>query len=322
MDRSAPRRTSILSIAIVLTVAFGPVEAVAQRVEVTSRFEPLVTTPAVLPLPAPVRARPASGERSTARGVKIGAIAGAAVGAVGGAFLGLVVRALCESDCHPRSATLFAAETGLLGAVLGAGSGAILGAIVGAAVPAQAGEPAEAEREPASERGIGRLMFVPAVSIPATTAGGAGPGGSAGFAALLGRASIGLEGGVYRLGGRVITRYPPCLPPGPCVDSLSVSDYAWSAGAVVRLEPLGGDRLRPYALLGAGLYSWRTREEAEVSTSLELVGYSWGLGVQAALPKSGLGLAAEARRHDNLSVGAQDRELGFYTLGLGLTYSW
>ncbi len=191
-------------------------------------------------------------------------------------------------------------------------SGAAIAAFVAVALP-----PALAPA-PACAQAIGAFSLTGGYAAHARGSGGGGGELAVAFTPVFGPLSFGPEVGVAGLGRQPVASECPVVD---CPDRLGVApEVAWHAGGVVRLE-VGALALRPYAVAGAGLYSWRS-STSDVTTSLELVGYSAGLGVRSRLPWAAWSARLEARRHDNLSHSGSARELAFYTVSAGLSRVW
>ena len=239
-------------------------------------------------------------QRSTRKGMKIGALIGAPAGAAFGAFLFTLATGLCQYECTDDAGRAIVLGTIGFGAA-GLVSGGALGAVIGAAIPRWV-EITKAPVKPdklarANSPRIGSLSLTPAY---ARFASDDENGGGARFAYMFHtrHISLGPELGRYGMGDRRVAH----------------------AGGIVRVGT-GNDRtIEPFANVGFGLYSWSL---ANGGGAIQLGGYSLGGGAQVRSSRGRLSAFAEGRWQSNLThSGDMNPQYGFYTVGIGGSVAW
>jgi len=229
-----------------------------------------------------------------------GALVGGLAGTAGGILFGLFVSEVSEGDLASGTSAIVG---GLLGAVAGAGLGALVGSafsgwklryeasgdgrgweapLPGAPAAGRA-EPPPAGPEPWGRRTgwlvgqVGGSAWTGAETTAGDASGGAG--------ALLGAAIL-AEFGAWRIG-------PEAQLAGIGADQ-SVVTY----GGVVHLR-LGGGRLQPYAIGGAGGQSWDSGGASPGQVDASLFALNGGLGARFPVGRS-TAFGAELRAHHSV----------------------
>jgi hypothetical protein len=259
-------------------------------------------------------------QRSTRKGMQLGALIGAPVGAVFGVFLVWFADALCENACNGVSAgelALGAVGFGAFGLV----SGGTIGATIGATIPRWGEITDKRTRVPSDpDAPIGSVSFMPAFAQFGQSESGGGFGGRANYTFETRNLAVGFEAGTYSAGTtRQLEFQPPCDANVSCFDTADVKTSVFHVGGVARVVPGGQRGLKPYASLGVGVYNW----DSDFSGSITLAGYSVGAGLQMRNRNARRGLFAEARWQSNLSrSGHPFAQYGFYSFALGSTFAW
>jgi hypothetical protein len=303
-----------LGIVLRVTAANEQVTGVLERVDAGNLY--LADPDRVLPLNTVTDAW--LQRRSTRSGGKVGAIVGGSAGAVtfglGYAFLS----ALCESDCGDTGAGDIAVAT-LIGGVLGGGAGYLIGSLIGASVPRwerlteTSAPPTVVGREVRRHPGLSAFNVMPMATRAAAQEDGIGGGVGIAYLSQLSRhVALGPEVAIYDVKVRTLTHEFPCGPPEEICTFTREGGGSWSAGGLGRLG-MGSDRaLEPYAVLGLGVYKF--------AYDLNLGGYSAGGGVRYRPGAGRIGVTGEARWHSNFTrSGNEGEQLGFYTMGLGVS---
>ena len=254
--------------------------------------------------------------RSTMRGGKVGALIGAPAGAAVFGFGAWLLSGLCEYDCDADTGDYVAFT--LVGAAAGAASGFIVGALIGSSVPrweplTEGSAPANiATTNPRLPTGLGAFSVTPVVARGASDAGGSGIGLGVSYLSQVSRhLALGAEAATYDVAIRGPGYYVPCSddPETLCLTAGAISSGAWTVGGLMRAGAGADRRLEPYALAGIGVTDFG---------HVRLGGYSVGAGARYRLGTR-FAVSGEARWHSNLTNSGDDSELGFYTLGAGLT---
>jgi hypothetical protein len=229
-----------------------------------------------------------------------GALVGGVAGAAGGILFGLFVSEVSEGDVESGSGALVG---GLLGAAAGAGIGALVGSAFSGwklryeaasdgrgwvapspvAAPAKGAQPASTEPEPWGRR---TGWLVGQVGGSAWTGAEATSGDASGGVGALVGAAILAQFGAWRIG------------PEAQLAGLGADQSVVTYGGVVHLR-LGGGRLQPYAIGGAGGQSWDSSGAAQGQTDASLFALNGGLGARIPVGRS-TALGAELRAHHSV----------------------
>ncbi|HEX6560351.1 MAG TPA: hypothetical protein VF021_12835 [Longimicrobiales bacterium] len=258
-------------------------------------------------------------QRATRSGLKWGAITGGIGGAVFGALAGYVFYGVCEVDCpdSPNGAVIFGTLGGGAGGLI---AGGVLGAVVGSALPkwVDLRDPA-ANLTRASPRHIGTVTFAPVVAR-ASNSQGTGAGARAAFLFQTRHFSLGPEVAWQALGTNQRPVFVPCGNLNGCTDTIPLRENVLQLGGVARLGT-GSDRhIEPFATVGTGFYVWSRNPG---NSSIGLLGYSLGGGLQLRAASGRRSLFGEARWQSNLSAsGDPNPAFGFYTFALGGALAW
>ncbi|HEX6308646.1 MAG TPA: hypothetical protein VFZ69_10690 [Longimicrobiales bacterium] len=253
--------------------------------------------------------------RATRSGGRVGAWIGAPTGAVLFGLGAWVVGALCEYDCEDWGAGEIALGA-LIGAAAGGTAGYLIGALFGSSVPrweplTESSAPATIVAQDARRAvGLSSMNLTPVLARAAENADGVGGGASFSYLSQLSRHfALGGELGIYDFAAPYTYDYP-CAD-GVCTQTVE-GGRSWNVGALARFGPGAEKPIEPYALLGIGIGDF-------APSGVTLGSYTAGGGVRFRPGAGRFAISGEARWHSNLTNSGDSRELGFYTLGVGLT---
>jgi len=164
-------------------------------------------------------------------------------------------------------------------------------------------------------RVLGLAAYAPEVSRAAGYQDPGGPPGSSAMAGVTGDLSF--VAGRFRLGPEAFVLRGP-------------DRRIWSIGGVARYELKSG-HIRPYGVLGTGLYSWDRPIVIDVpptpafdswGSDASLLSMSLGGGASFGASESRLEATAEVRIHRNLARPELTGARSMVTLGLGGRFAW
>ncbi|HEX6133166.1 MAG TPA: hypothetical protein VFZ24_04245 [Longimicrobiales bacterium] len=297
--------------ALRLNVSGRQVTGVIERVTADSIY--LASPPNVLPLSGITDAW--LQRRATRTGGRVGAWIGAPTGAVVVGLGTWVALALCEYECEDWGAGHVALGA-LIGAAAGGAAGYLIGSLFGSSVPRweplteSSGPAMIIARDPRRAVGLSSLNLTPAIARAAENADGVGGGASVSYLSQLSRHfALGAELGIYDFAAPYTYEYP--CGADLCTETLEAGN-SWNIGALARFGTGAERRIEPFALLGVGIGDFGP-------SGVTLGSYTAGGGLRFRPGTGRFAVSGEARWHSNLTNSGNDRELGFYTLGVGLT---